>query len=287
MTADKNSSFPPTFDRRERQWRRRPRITSPFLRTLLIALAIAGSACGPRSPRATLPRYVAHAMGEIGGHTYTNSLEAWRANYERGCRLFEVDLWITSDRKLVAFHNGMEAAFDLPKGFSHADFMRRKILGKYTPLDSDRIAQLLAERPDWKVVTDTKSDFRASLELLCASLRSRNVSCAERVIPQVYRPRTDLPTAEALGFRRVIFTIYLGRTENREIVGIARSNPEIVAVTMPPARATAETVRSLEEAGIRCYVHTVNGAAIQTQFERGVWGVYTDSGCGDVRGEGG
>ncbi|HZI67123.1 MAG TPA: glycerophosphodiester phosphodiesterase family protein [Thermoanaerobaculia bacterium] len=260
---------------------RRPGITSPFARTLLIALAIAPPACAPRPPRAELPRHVAHAMGEIGGHTYTNSLEAWQANYERGCRLFEVDLWITSDRRLVAFHNGMEAAFGLPQGFSRDEFMRTKIYGKYTPLDSDRIARLLAEKPDWKLVTDTKSDFRTSLELPCASLKSRNLSCAERVIPQVYRPRTDLPVAEALGFRQVIFTIYLGRTENREIVRVARSNPAIVAVTMPPARATPETVRSLHDLGIRCYVHTVNGPAIPRQFARGVWGVYTDVGCDD------
>jgi glycerophosphoryl diester phosphodiesterase len=226
-------------------------------------------------------------MGAIDGHTNTNSLEAWRTNYERGCRLFEIDLRMTSDRKLVALQNGMETAFDLPIRFAHRDFMRSRILGRYTPLDSDRIARLLAEKPDWTVVTDTKSDFRASLELLCASLKARNVSCAERVIPQVYRPRTDLPTAEALGFRRVIFTIYLSRTENREIVAIARANREIVAVTMPPARATIETVRALEEAGVRCYVHTVNGAAIPRLLERGIWGVYTDSGCGGVPRAGG
>lgn len=279
--------MPETSKQGERQWRRRPRITTPSVRTLLIALAVAAQACGPRPPRATLPRYVAHAMGEIDGHTYTNSLEAWRANYERGCRLFEIDLWMTSDRKLVAFHNGLEAAFDLPLGFAHDDFMRSRILGKYTPLDSDRIAQLLTEKADWTVVTDTKSDFRASLEVLCGSLKARNLSCAERVIPQVYRPRTELPAAEALGFRRVILTIYLGRSENREIVAIARANPEIVAVTMPPARATTEMVRSLEEAGVRCYVHTVNGEAILGHLERGIWGVYTDSGCAGVPPAGG
>jgi glycerophosphoryl diester phosphodiesterase len=256
-------------------------IRSPITRAFVIALAIAGTACGPHPPRAALPRYVAHAMGEVDGHAYTNSLEAWRANYSKGCRLFETDLWMTSDGKLVAFHDGMEAAFGLPGGFTHDDFMHTRILGSYTPLDSERIGQLLAENRDWKVVTDTKSDLRPSLEMLCAALKRKNVPCAERVIPQIYRPETDLSIAEQLGFRQVIFTIYLVRLEDREIVKIARADPRIVAVTMPPARATKEMVRALSHSGIRCYVHTVNGPGIARQFERGIWGVYTDSGCGD------
>jgi glycerophosphoryl diester phosphodiesterase len=220
-------------------------------------------------------------MGEIDGRTHTNSLEAWRANYARGCRLFETDLWMASDGKLVAFHGGMEDAFGLPGGFTHDEFMQRKILGQYTPLDSAKIAELLAEKSDWKVVTDTKNEFGAGLEDLCAALEARGVSCTERVIPQIYRPETDLPIVERLGFRNVIFTIYLLRLEDREIVKVARSHPSIVAVTMPPARATDEVIRRLSDAGIRIYVHTVNGPAIAHQLERGVWGVYTDSACGE------
>lgn len=37
-------------------------------------------------------QYVAHAFGGIGGDTYTNSLEAFEANYARGHRIFEVDM---------------------------------------------------------------------------------------------------------------------------------------------------------------------------------------------------
>lgn len=40
---------------------------------------------------------VAHALGENGDKSYTNSYEAFIANYEKGQRLFEVDLQMTSD----------------------------------------------------------------------------------------------------------------------------------------------------------------------------------------------
>lgn len=254
-------------------------IRSQFTRALLIAFAIAAPACGPRPPRAALPRYVAHAMGEVDGHTYTNSLEAWRANYAKGCRLFETDLWITWDRKLVAFHDGMESSFDLRRGFSHDEFMRTRIFRKFRPFDADGIARLLEEKRDWKVVTDTKSDLRSSLQMLCWSVARRGVSCTDRVIPQIYRPETDLPIVERLGFRQVIFTIYLVRLEDHQIVKIAREHPQIVAVTMPPPRANDAMVRALSDVGVRVYVHTVNGERIGKELARGIWGVYTDSGC--------
>ncbi|OKP81736.1 hypothetical protein A3844_25475 [Paenibacillus helianthi] len=49
-------------------------------------------------------RIVAHAMGGINGHTYTNTLEAFAANYEQGSRIFEADLLLTTDEQLVARH---------------------------------------------------------------------------------------------------------------------------------------------------------------------------------------
>lgn len=45
----------------------------------------------------TQNRVIAHALGGIGGDTYTNCLEALTLSYEEGARLFEVDLDLTSD----------------------------------------------------------------------------------------------------------------------------------------------------------------------------------------------
>jgi glycerophosphoryl diester phosphodiesterase len=236
--------------------------------------------CSRASPRADLPRRVAHALGGIGNSTNTNSLEAWQANYARGCRLFEVDLRITSDGKLVAFHGPNNPVLD--QTFSHLDFLEQRVEGKYTPLDADRIAALLEEKRDWTLVTDTKGDLERSLKILCASLENRGLHCRDRVIPQIYEPAADLEIVEAIGFPRTIFTLYRSRLEDSEIVRTARSNRRIVAVTMPPARATREMVASLSAAGVLSYVHTVNGLeAIRRVFDRQIWGVYTDWNCGD------
>ena len=46
--------------------------------------------------------FIAHAGGAIDGITYTNSLEALDLSYSKGCKLFELDLVLTSDDKIIA-----------------------------------------------------------------------------------------------------------------------------------------------------------------------------------------
>ena len=50
-------------------------------------------------------RFIAHAGGEIEGHTYTNSLEAMDQAYDNGFRLFELDIIKTRDGHFVAEHD--------------------------------------------------------------------------------------------------------------------------------------------------------------------------------------
>lgn len=50
-------------------------------------------------------KYVAHALGGVGGKTYTNSPQALEHNYNKGFRVFEVDLDLSSDDELIAWHS--------------------------------------------------------------------------------------------------------------------------------------------------------------------------------------
>ncbi len=49
--------------------------------------------------------YIAHALGGIDGHAYTNSLDALLLNYKNGHRVFEADISITSDGAAVLAHD--------------------------------------------------------------------------------------------------------------------------------------------------------------------------------------
>ena len=50
-------------------------------------------------------KYIAHALGGVGGKTYTNSIQAFEHNYNKGFKVFEVDLDFTSDDELIAWHS--------------------------------------------------------------------------------------------------------------------------------------------------------------------------------------
>lgn len=53
--------------------------------------------------------YILHALGGIDGtYAYTNSIDALRANYENGYRLFEADVSFTSDHHLVLAHSARD-----------------------------------------------------------------------------------------------------------------------------------------------------------------------------------
>ena len=116
--------------------------------------------------RKDINRFIAHAGGKIDGHAYTNSLEALNINYNKGFRLFELDIIKTSDNIYVAAHDWKgwskftNYKDNLPP--SREKFKELKILNKYTSMDMDDINQWFKEHNDARLVTDkinTPIDF--------------------------------------------------------------------------------------------------------------------------------
>ena len=94
--------------------------------------------------------FIAHAGGAIDGITYTNSLEALNLSYRKGCKLFELDLVLTTDAKIVAQHD--------PPGKTEAEFMAQPVFGKYTPLNMEAINLWFQNHPDAILITDKIND---------------------------------------------------------------------------------------------------------------------------------
>ena len=103
-------------------------------------------------------RFIAHGGGAIEGKLYTNSLEALNSGYDKGFRLFELDISRTLDGEFVAVHDweqwsqmsGYKGA--LPPRL--AEFKSRKIYNSFTPLDMKGINEWFASRPDAVLITD-------------------------------------------------------------------------------------------------------------------------------------
>ena len=85
--------------------------------------------------------------GEHREQSYTNAYEAMVINYEKGTRVFEIDLMLTEDRKVVARHEWTKSMTQqlgqkekLPDDkqaarLSHEEFINTPILELYQPMD--------------------------------------------------------------------------------------------------------------------------------------------------------
>ena len=79
----------------------------------LLVFAVTPSVFADSDDWVTSNPLIAHAFGGIDDKTYTNSLEAFQTNYDKGFRVFEVDLILTSDGGLAARHDWQPYRYDV------------------------------------------------------------------------------------------------------------------------------------------------------------------------------
>lgn len=240
----------------------------------------------------TAHQLVAHAMGGIDGLTYSNTYEAFVANYEKGIRVFEADLLLSKDDKLIARHEwgesfsvmlGQEEMMDAGAGggvWTYEEFKNAKVMGLYEPLSWEDILELLQQYPDMYLVTDTKQIEPEEIDRIFTEITEtaerRNPELLKRIVPQIYY-QSMWDDIEAIHpFESVIFTLYQTYDSDESVVAFAKEKG-IAAITMSATRANASLVASLNELGIPSYVHTINDRDQVLKFKRmGVYGFYTD-----------
>lgn len=107
--------------------------------------------------------YVAHALGGIEGFAYTNSKEALENSYNNGFRIFEADVKLTSDKKLVLVHGWTKKDYKQRLGLEYNEenpvmdydiYMSSKIQEKYTPLSFKDLADFIKEHKDMYIMID-------------------------------------------------------------------------------------------------------------------------------------
>ena len=233
-------------------------------------------------------KLVAHALGGINNHTYTNSLDALELNYSLGHRVFEVDLATTSDGVMVARHDWgenlarhLEQDHDSPGTlWSMAVFKSRKINRVLTPLTLAELASFMAQHRDMWLITDTKSTspgaVMADFKLLVRTVKEVDEDALARIVPQIYN-QVMLPVVKGVhDFRIIIYTLYQSNDTDQGTIDFCLAN-RIPVVTMVAARYTPAFAANLAQARIKTYVHTVNELSeAQELLARGASGLYTD-----------
>jgi hypothetical protein len=243
--------------------------------------------------------FVAHAMGAIDGHTYSNSLEAFQRNYGRGFRVFECDQVLLADGTVLVAHDGLEANYGLNKPFQEAtwaDLAGHKYLGLYTILRSQDILQLLIDHPDIYLIPDSKYSrpeiFRTYVRQATALGR---LDVLQRLMPHVADQAELNDLRVYFPLQNYVLALYhtqaLNRYDDPEAEDFVRRNRtpavmmwwrerdfsiSLAANGLQGRRFRQAFADSLRAAGAVVYVHNLSDPVeIQRFWDLGI-GVYSD-----------
>lgn len=237
----------------------------------IVVLAVRAAPLAPYS-WAEHNRLVAHATGGVDGQVYTNSLEAWESNYQRGYRVFEVDLRVLDDATVVCAHYQ-------PSQATASEFKAAPLAGGYTPLTVNDLAGLMARYPDAWVMTDIKVGKGAPRDSVLRNLRSAisgDPTSRSRIIVQAYE-EADWRYARKLGFENIVYSLYHQETADLSpsIAFAAKNNIRYVA--MPKDWVTKDLVEQAQLNRIWIGAYTVNDDLERSRYEKlGVTHFYSD-----------
>lgn len=197
-------------------------------------------------------RYIAHAGGEVNGVKSTNTKEALDQNYQRGFRLFELDIIETTDGNFVAAHDWkMWSRFTDYEGelpVSHAEFKKHKVYGKYNSLDMQEINSWFAGHPDAILITDKINEpVRFASKFVDKS----------RLIMELFSPMA-LEEASRNNISAMISQKPLNDLSGDKISYLMANKIKHVAISRRIIARKTKFLQELQKQGIRVYVYHVN-----------------------------
>ena len=233
---------------------------------------------------------VAHALGTVDGVEGLNCLEGFKAYYDKGVRVFEVDLRMTSDGCVVLRHDwigNVQDGVDQTHIPTLDEFLSKPILDKYTPLSFHDLLLLMAQYPDICVITDTKFmdaepvtvQFHAMLE---EAHKLGMTYLFDRMVIQIYSPEHFRVVDGLYHFPHYIYTLYqeeFGQTEEafRRKAVFCEENG-IMGVALWDEWWDPDYFPIADWRHIKVFVHTVNSPSTAQRLLRGgVTGVYSDT----------
>lgn len=230
--------------------------------------------------------YLAHAMGGIDEMNYTNSLEAFESNYQKGFKVIEIDLLETSDGILVGRHSWDENDYDsytqeaIP---TSKQFLNNPVYGKYTSVDITKLLQLASEHPDVYFITDTKkTDLEANQQLFTQIIETAKSMdmldvLREQFIIQFYTEEMYYLIMRMLAPENVLYTLYKLENEDYENAILFCSENRIPLVTIEFKNWNTKLQATADQYHVKTAVHTINDEKVaETLFQSGVTCIYTD-----------
>lgn len=212
--------------------------------------------------------YITHAMGEIDGVIYTNSRDAFLLNYQRGCRVFEVDFDLVDNHLICCHDENKFKEFVKNKDYTYENFINSKLLGKYTTLDIRGLNQLLDEYQDVLIVTDTKYSDAERVTKIFQIIKTECAQNLARIIPQIYNQAMYEAVTAVCSFNYIIFTLYQIEHWNAEDIAQFCAKKQISAVTMWHYLLNPKIAGTFHQSNVKICTHTVNDQAVVKKLQQ-------------------
>lgn len=229
--------------------------------------------------------FVSHALGEIDGNDYTNSLEAFQYNYYLGQRIFETDFDLTVDGALICSHDEdvWRESTGSNKEYVLNEFENTKIYGKYTSLTANDLFKIMHENKDIYIITDTKYEDKKTIKRqfnqLVEEANKVDKSVLNRVIPQIYNEEMLSIIMDIYSFDSVIYTLYKAGDWNIDDVVNFCNKSGVGMITCNIYKVLDDDyIEKWKSNNIIVATHTINDIdEAMDYFNKGVDIIYTDN----------
>ena len=213
-------------------------------------------------------RYIAHGGGAIDGFIYVNSIEGMELAYSNGYKMFEVDLLITSDGKLIGSHDWSDWRSQTKTNIDHPDFNtveKTLLYGKYHAITMNYLNSFFLKHRDAILVTDKITDYT----LLMNSFLYPN-----RLIAEVFNEK-DLKRAIDAGISYPILSFVHSYDEVMSVK--KKYDVKFIALHSATIIPKKESISLLKDEGVCVYVYTSNEKTFLNEYiPSKIYGVYTD-----------
>lgn len=217
--------------------------------------------------------YIAHALGEVDGQSYTNSKEAIENTLSKGVKLLEVDVKLTSDGKLACVHGWTKKDYEGKLGLTYNkensimtydEFMNIKIKNKYTTMSFEDLVNYMKEYSDIYVMIDIgRKSYDETLQIYEEIL---NITNDKKVLNRLITGghTTDMISAEKEVYDFKLINLYWSGDKLEEGLNTKEKFAEyclknnITSLSVSYANYSEELVEYMKEKGIIVYVFTVN-----------------------------
>lgn len=226
---------------------------------------------------------VAHAGGVFNKNVYTNSIEALDLN-SKYFDLFELDLKLTSDRKIVCIHDWEENVINVfgkkfetnpPSYREFTSFVKKN--KKFKNCTAETLNIWLNQNDKKYIITDVK-DYENNYEVL-KKLKKKIKNADQRIIPQIYS-LNNYNKIKSLGYKRIIYTLYMQPFNEKKIIeSLNLRNLNLFAITLPKNWIKKGLgLKIKEKFKFKIYTYTINDMSELLELKLlGVDEIYTQT----------